>query len=103
MSAPQRKSPKPPASKARRTAAAPRPRPAAPKTASFPIVGIGASAGVVVNEDFDIPQFRGHTGPYLEPAAGAGRKKLALNARRIAEDGVKTKAILLAMEETKTP
>ena len=45
MSAKQRKSPKPPAPKAARTAAAPRSRPAASATASFPIVGIGASAG----------------------------------------------------------
>ena len=34
---------------------------------------------------------------------GAGRKKLVLNARRIADDGLKMKAILLAMEETKAP
>ena len=34
---------------------------------------------------------------------GAGRKKLVLNARRIADEGLKTKSILLAMEEAKTP
>ena len=45
MSAKQRKSPKPPAPKVRRQPAAPRKRPSPPKAKSFPIVGIGASAG----------------------------------------------------------
>ncbi len=34
---------------------------------------------------------------------GAGRRKLVLNARRIADEGLKTKSILLAMEEAKGP
>ena len=45
MSANQRRSTQPPAPKSTRTAAVPRKRPSPPKTASFPIVGIGASAG----------------------------------------------------------
>ncbi len=40
--------------------------------------------GVVVNEHLDILQFRGHTGPYLEPAAGTA----SLNLLKMARDGL---------------
>ena len=41
-----------------------------------------APAGVLVDEQMDILQFRGHTGPYLEPAPGAASLNLMKMARR---------------------
>ncbi len=41
-------------------------------------------AGVVVNEQFDIVQFRGATGGYLEPAPG----KASLNVLKMAKEGL---------------
>ncbi len=41
-------------------------------------------AGVVVNEQFDIVQFRGATGAYLEPAPG----KASLNVLKMAREGL---------------
>ena len=41
-----------------------------------------APAGVVVNDDLDIVQFRGKTGLYLEPAAGAASFNLLKMARQ---------------------
>ncbi len=38
-------------------------------------------AGVIVNEEMDILQFRGHCGPYLEPAPGAASFNLLKMAR----------------------
>jgi two-component system CheB/CheR fusion protein len=43
-----------------------------------------APAGVVVNEHFEILQFRGQTGAYLEPAPGTA----ALNLLRMAREGL---------------
>lgn len=40
-----------------------------------------APPGVVVNEELEILQFRGHTGPYLEPAPGEASLKLLKMAR----------------------
>lgn len=40
-----------------------------------------APAGVLINEDLDILQFRGQTGPYLEPAPGEASFKLMRMAR----------------------
>ncbi|HEV2176359.1 MAG TPA: PAS domain S-box protein [Terriglobia bacterium] len=39
-------------------------------------------AGVVVNDDLEIVQFHGRTGPYLEPAAGAASLRLLKMARQ---------------------
>lgn len=41
-------------------------------------------ASVVVDGDFDIVQFRGHTGPFLEPAPGVA----SLNVLKMARDGL---------------
>jgi two-component system, chemotaxis family, CheB/CheR fusion protein len=41
-------------------------------------------AGVIVNEEFDIVQFRGLTGDYLEPAPG----KATLNVLKMAKEGL---------------
>lgn len=41
-------------------------------------------AGVVVNEDLDVLQFRGHTGAFLEPAAG----EASLNLLKMARNGL---------------
>jgi two-component system, chemotaxis family, CheB/CheR fusion protein len=43
-----------------------------------------APAGVVVNGDFQIVQFRGHTGSYLEPAPGTA----SLSVLKMARDGL---------------
>jgi len=40
------------------------------------IISRFAPAGVLINEDLDILQFRGQTGPYLEPAPGEATFKL---------------------------
>ena len=40
--------------------------------------------GVVINEDLDVVQFRGHTGLFLEPAAGDA----SLNLLKMARDGL---------------
>lgn len=48
-------------------------------------------AGVVVNDAFEIVQFRGHTAPYLEPAPG----EASLNLLRMAREG-----LLLALRNT---
>jgi two-component system CheB/CheR fusion protein len=57
-----------------------------------------APAGVVVNEQFDVLQFRGQTGAYLEPAPGAaslnllkmGREGLLLPLRNLMDEAKKT-------------
>ena len=41
-------------------------------------------AGVIVNSDFQIVQFRGQTGPYLEPAPG----EASLNLLKMAREGL---------------
>lgn len=43
-----------------------------------------APAGVLINEDMDILQFRGLTGPYLEPAPG----EASFNLMRMAREGL---------------
>jgi two-component system CheB/CheR fusion protein len=43
-----------------------------------------APAGVIVNEQFDIVQFRGSTGDFLEPSPG----KASLNALKMAREGL---------------
>ena len=43
-------------------------------------------AGVVVNEDLEILQFRGRTGPFLEPAAG----RASFSLPRMAREGLLT-------------
>jgi two-component system, chemotaxis family, CheB/CheR fusion protein len=48
------------------------------------LLGKYTPPGVVVNEHLDILQFRGHTGPYLEPAAGAA----SLNLLKMAREGL---------------
>ena len=44
-----------------------------------------APAGVIVNEHMDIIQFRGHTGPYIEPSPG----EASLNLSKMAREGLK--------------
>ncbi len=51
------------------------------KAADRLILGKYAPAGVVVNTAMDIFQFRGHCGPYLEPAPGAASFNLLRMAR----------------------
>lgn len=43
-----------------------------------------APCGVVINEDFEVLQFRGHTGKFLEPAAG----EASLNLLKMARNGL---------------
>ena len=43
-----------------------------------------APASVIVNEDFQILQFRGRTGPYLEPTPG----QASLNLLKMAKEGI---------------
>jgi two-component system CheB/CheR fusion protein len=49
-----------------------------------------APAGVVVDADFQIVQFRGHTGPYLEPAPGDASLSLFKMAREGLLYGLRT-------------
>ncbi len=54
------------------------------KEADRMVLGQYAPAGVLVNESFEILQFRGRTGPYLEPAAGTA----SLDLLKMARDGL---------------
>lgn len=54
------------------------------KEADRIVLGRYTPPGVVVNEHLDILQFRGHTGLYLEPAAGAA----SLNLLKMAREGL---------------
>lgn len=45
------------------------------------LLGRFAPAGVLVNSNLEVLQFRGHTGPYLEPAAGEASFNLLKMAR----------------------
>lgn len=56
-----------------------------------------APAGVLINADFDILQFRGHTGPFLEPAAGAA----SLNLLKMAREGL-TAELRAALHKAKS-
>ncbi len=51
------------------------------KAADRLVMGRYAPAGVLINEDMDVVQFRGHTGPYLEPAPGDATFNLLKMAR----------------------
>jgi two-component system CheB/CheR fusion protein len=59
-----------------------------------------APAGVIVDDNMEILQFRGHTGPYLEPAPGKAslnllnmaREELALDLRTAINEAKKTNA-----------
>lgn len=54
------------------------------KEADRVVLGRFAPAGVIVNERLDVLQFRGHTGPYLEPAPGTA----SLNLLKMAREGL---------------
>jgi two-component system CheB/CheR fusion protein len=54
------------------------------KEADRIVLGKYTLPGVVVNEHLDILQFRGHMGPYLEPASGAA----SLNLLKMAREGL---------------
>jgi two-component system CheB/CheR fusion protein len=54
------------------------------KEADRIVLGKYTPPGVVVNEHLDILQFRGHTGPYLEPASGVA----SLNLLKMAREGL---------------
>ena len=54
------------------------------KEADRVVLGRYTPPGVVVNEHLDILQFRGHTGPYLEPASGTA----SLNLLKMAREGL---------------
>ncbi len=43
-----------------------------------------APAGVVINEDYEVVQYRGKTGPYLEPSPG----RASLNVLKMAREGL---------------
>jgi len=60
-----------------------------------------APAGVLVNEDMEILQFRGRTSPYLEPAPG----KASLNLLRMAREGllVEVRALMHKAKKTGRP
>lgn len=45
------------------------------------VLGLYGPPGVVVSENFDILQFRGHTGPFLDPAPGAASLDILKVAR----------------------
>jgi len=74
-------------------AAAAQVRPALPREAPGPdplreadrlLLGRYAPAGVVVNDDLDVLQFRGDTGPYLAPAPG----RATLNLLKLLREGL---------------
>jgi hypothetical protein len=81
----------------------------ADEESTFPIVGIGASAGG--NGQWDIPRlrdlleeicrknthFKNFEVDHVFP--GIGQKAMSLNARRIYQEGVGTEKILLAIED----
>ncbi|MGH7599076.1 MAG: CheR family methyltransferase, partial [bacterium] len=54
------------------------------KDADQIVISKYAPAGVIINDDSEILQFRGHTGFYLEPAAG----EASLNLMRMAREGL---------------
>lgn len=65
---------------------APAPAPARPMVtlqglADRKVLDLYGPAGVVVNEKFDILQFRGHTGPYLDPLPGTASFNILKVAR----------------------
>jgi two-component system CheB/CheR fusion protein len=49
--------------------------------ANYIVLSQYAPAGVIINSDLEIIQFRGRTGAYLEPAAGEPSLKLSKMAR----------------------
>jgi two-component system CheB/CheR fusion protein len=60
-----------------------------------------APAGVLINEDLEILQFRGQTGPYLEPAPGEASFKLIRMAREGLLLGLRT-AVAQALKKNET-
>jgi two-component system, chemotaxis family, CheB/CheR fusion protein len=54
------------------------------KEADKVIMGKYSPAGVIINTDLQIVHFRGHTGPYLEPAPGDA----SLNVLKMAREGI---------------
>src|SRR5262249_20408233 len=52
------------------------------KTADKVIVGRYAPAGVIVNADLEIVEFRGHTGPFLDPSPGEAKLDLLTMVRQ---------------------
>lgn len=54
------------------------------KEADHIILSEYAPASVIINDDMEILQFRGHTGPYLDPASG----KASLNLLKMAQEGL---------------
>jgi two-component system CheB/CheR fusion protein len=60
-----------------------------------------APAGVLVNEDLEILQFRGQTGPYLEPAPGEASFKLMRMCREGLLLGLRT-AVASALKKNET-
>src|SRR5205085_12583971 len=67
--------------------------------------------GVVINENLDILQFRGHTGAYLEPAPGAAsfnllrlaRPDLQLELRRVVKQALQGSVPVRADARLKHP
>jgi two-component system CheB/CheR fusion protein len=55
-------------------------------------------AAVVINEQLDIVQFRGHTGPYLEPASG----EASFNLLRMAREDLMVDLSSVVKQATKT-
>ncbi len=66
------------------------------KEANRVVLSRYAPAGVIVNEHMDILQFRGRTGPYIEPAPG----EASLNLLKMAREGLKLE-IRTAIHEAK--
>lgn len=68
------------------------------KEANHIVLGEYAPAGVIINDNMEILQFRGHTGPYIEPAPGRAslnllnlvREELALDVRTAINEARKT-------------
>ena len=68
------------------------------KEANEIVLGKYAPAGVIVDDNMEIIQFRGHTGPYVEPAPGKAslnllnmaREELALDLRTAISEAKKT-------------
>jgi len=54
------------------------------KEADHIVMNRYAPVGVIINDDLEIRQFRGRTGPYLEPASG----EVSLNLLKMAREGL---------------
>ncbi len=58
-----------------------RPTPSLQGAVDRKVLELYGPSGVVINEDLEILQFRGHTGPYLDPAPGSATLNLLKLAR----------------------